>query len=195
VMAVNPSWFQGASWPNSAYYPVETVSWHEAMAYCAMLTAQEAAAGRVPSGYEYRLPTEAEWEYCCRAATTTEFNCGSALYCADANFRYSWHSNSTCWTTNGQTTTVGSYAPNAWGLFDMHGNVYEWCLDAWDGSANYPSSMVVDPYVQSGPYRVFRGGSWLDQSNGCRSAFRYGYFPTNTANDRGFRVVLAPILP
>lgn len=180
-----PSAFLGAN------RPVETVSWSQALAYCAALTAQEAAAGRLPAGYEYRLPTEAEWEYCCRAGTTTEWNVGASLACSQANF-YDENTGSFCVQ---ETADVGSYAANGWGLHDMHGNVYEWCLDSWDGSANYPASAVADPFVTSGFYRVFRGGSWFYYSTYCRSAHRSGFFPEFTYHFLGFRVVCAPVLP
>jgi len=192
VMGSNPSYFQGASWPNSANRPVETVSWHDAMAYCATLTAREAAAGRLPVGYQYRLPTEAEWEYCCRAGTTTEFHYGNSLVCGQASFSYTLHTNSGCISSS--TVAVGGYAPNAWGLHDMHGNVSEWCLDLWDASANYPSAAVMDPYVSSGRYRVYRGGNWYHTSSNCRSAYRLWYSPTYRYNIIGFRVLLAPVL-
>jgi formylglycine-generating enzyme required for sulfatase activity len=190
VMFSNPSYFPGAN------RPVEQVTWNSAMAYCAALTASEAAQGRVPSGYQYRLPTEAEWEYCCRAGTTSEFSFGPSLTCGMAHFSYSYHSNSYCGGQFGQSSTanVGSYPDNPWQLFDMHGNVWEWCLDSWDGSANYPSSAVSDPYVSSGPYRVVRGGSWLNDSFYCRSAFRGSYGPVNAFRSLGFRVCLAPVL-
>lgn len=171
--------------------PVESVSWSQAVAYCAALTAQEGAAGRLPAGYEYRLPTEAEWEYCCRAGTTTEWNVGGSLACGQANF-YDEYTSSFCVQ---QTADVGSYAANGWGLHDMHGNVYEWCLDGWDGSANYPASAVADPFVTSGFYRVFRGGSWFYYSTYCRSAHRSGFFPEFAYHFLGFRVVCAPVLP
>ena len=192
VMNTNPSWFQVGSYPNSVNGPVETVSWNDAMAYCAALTAREAAAGRLPAGYQYRLPTEAEWEYCCRAGTTTEFHYGISLDCSQARFGYSYHTNSSC--NANSTVVVGGYVPNAWGLFDMHGNVLEWCLDSWDGSRNYPASQVVDPYVNSGPDRVIRGGRWRSISGYCRSAFRGGVYPSYGGDDLGFRVVLAPVL-
>ena len=158
-------------------------------AYCAALTTQQAALGNVPFGHQYRLPTEAEWEYACRAGTTTEFNTGTALFCNDAKFSYSYHSNSSCNSNN--TVAVGSYAPNAWGLYDMHGNVWELCLDS---TANYPSGAVTDPFVTGGPFRVFRGGCWGDSSGNCRSAIRSYNFPGGTDNYLGFRVVLAPVL-
>ncbi len=178
VMGNNPSTWQAPQ------RPVEQVSWNSAIAYCSALTATEAAAGRIPAGYQYRLPTEAEWEYVCRAGTTTEWNTGASLSTSQANFS----------NLLGQTTVVGSYAANPWGLFDTHGNVWEWCHDSWDGSANYPSSVVSDPYVSSGPFRVVRGGDWYFAAANCRSADRRGYNPGYTNNGIGFRVVLAPIL-
>ena len=128
LMGSNPSYSTG-----DLNLPVETVSWDDATNYCAHLTAQEQAAGRLPSGWVYRLPTESEREYACRAGTTTAFHYGSALHGGMANF-YSYYeydaaigdiyvSSST--TYLGRTTTVGSYQPNAWGLHDMHGNVFE----------------------------------------------------------------------
>lgn len=182
VVGTNPSYFPGAQ------LPVEQVSWNSAVAYCDALTVQEAAAGRLPSGYEYRLPTEAEWEYCCRAGTTTEWNVGNSLSCGQANFYDSGY-------CVGQTSVVGGYAANAWGLRDMHGNVYEWCLDGWDGSTYYQAGAATDPYVQIGPYRVLRGGSWGNYSFACRSAIRYFVDPSGANYSIGFRVVCAPVLP
>jgi formylglycine-generating enzyme required for sulfatase activity len=181
----NPSQFQGASYPNFLQRPVERVSWYDAMVYCATLTASEAVVGRLPAGYQYRLPTEAECEYICRAGTVTEWNTGASLGASQANFGSFFA---------GQTTVVGSYGANPWGLFDTHGNVWEWCLDSWDGTANYPSSAVSDPYVSIGPYRSVRGGSYYDPAVNCRSAIRNVYNPGFSGNFVGFRVVLAPIL-
>jgi formylglycine-generating enzyme required for sulfatase activity len=185
LMGTNPSFFPGAT------RPVEQVSWFDAQAYCGALTSQKAALGNVPAGYQYRLPTEAEWEYACRAGTTTEFNVGSALFCNQARFLYSYHSNSECSGWSSGTVPVGSYSANLWGLFDMHGNVCEWCLDTF---ASYPSGAVTDPFVTGGPFRVFRGGKWFGSSYDCRSAERLINTPGYTDNSFGFRVVLAPVL-
>jgi len=191
LMGTNPSFFTGAN------NPVEQVSWLDAQAYCAALTAQQAVLGNVPQGYQYRLPTEAEWEYACRAGTTTEFNVGAHLFCNDAEIIFSNHSNSWCNSPSvpASTVPVGSYAPNAWGLYDMHGNVSEWCLDNWD---LYSAGAVTDPFVTGGPYsayRVIRGGGYSDFSDNCRSAKRTAALPPDLAGEwLGFRVVLAPIL-
>ena len=182
LMGSNPSYSQG-----DGNLPVEQVSWFDARSYCAALHAQQAALGAVPSGYEYRLPTEAEWEYACRAGTTTSWNVGDALDCSQTN-HYSSSFDAYC---VGQTSAVGSHAPNAWGLFDMHGNVYEWCLDSY---GDYPSSAATDPFVTGGPYRVLRGGSWDGDPVDCRSAFRSGDVPGGRDFLVGFRVVLAPVL-
>jgi len=195
LMGTNPSNYWG---PTS---PVTNVTWTNARAYCAALTTQQVALGNVPQGYQYRLPTEAEWEYACRAGTTTEFNVGSALTCSHAEFSYSFHSNfwCNCACSTATPIPVGAFASNAWGLFDMHGNVQEWCLDAMD---SYSAGAVIDPFATSGvsvgtppaTARVRRGGGYRDYSSDCRSASRLADHPDNTNVDVGFRVVLAPIL-
>ena len=207
LMGSNPSYFTTQDWngnpmPPDLNRPVEQVSWDDATAYCVQLTAQEQAAGRLSAGWVYRLPTESEWEYACRAVTTTAFNLGSALHGGMANF-YDYYeydasigeiyiSNPTVpWL--GRTTTAGSYQPNAFGLYDMHGNVWEWCRD-WYGS--YPTGSVTNPQgPTSGSYRVFRGGSWISGGRGCRAAYRGSYDPSGRISDIGFRVVLAPGQP
>jgi formylglycine-generating enzyme required for sulfatase activity len=184
VMGSNPSLFLG-----DINRPVEQVNWSSAREYCAQLNWQQSVLGNVPPGYHYRLPTEAEWEYACRAGTTTEFNVGASLDCSQARFAYSFHPGSGCSASG--TVPVASYAPNAWGLHDMHGNVWEWCLDSL---ATYPVAAVTDPFVTGSPDRVLRGGGVLVDSDDCRSASRgYHYAVDYTAHNIGFRVVLAPI--
>ncbi|MCB9888959.1 MAG: SUMF1/EgtB/PvdO family nonheme iron enzyme [Planctomycetes bacterium] len=183
VMRANPAFFVGLD------RPVERVSWTEAVAYCRTLTVAEATAKRLPAGYVYRLPTEAEWEYCCRAGTSTDWNAGTSLGCGQANI----YDNGYC-VPPGQSRSVGSYPANAWGLRDMHGNVAEWCLDSWDLSANYPVGSVVDPHVTRGSVRIRRGGSYGDVSKDCRSAFRSWLNPDDRGAFQGFRVVLGPDL-
>jgi formylglycine-generating enzyme required for sulfatase activity len=184
LMGGNPSRFREGS--DAMRRPVESVSWDDAVSYCTKLTSRESSAGRLPRGYEYRLPTEAEWEYCCRAGSTTRYSFGED---AGGLGRSGWFDGN----SGSQTNAVGGLEPNVWGLYDMHGNVVEWCLDAWDGSVNYPSSAVSDPYVASGPHRVLRGGSWLNASGSCRAASRYWLEPGLTGGSIGLRVVCAPV--
>jgi formylglycine-generating enzyme required for sulfatase activity len=164
--------------------PVEYVTWNEAMEFCKRLTEAEHRAGRLPEGYQYTLPTEAQWEYACRAGTTTRFNTGDS----DSDLgRAGWYS------ANSEQSTkhVGGKAPNAWGLYDMHGNVYEWCAD-WYGS--YPGGSVTDPRgPNSGSSRVIRGGSWSDTARGCRSAGRGGWDPSYSLSIMGFRLALSSV--
>ncbi len=196
LIGSNPSFFT----TNNGYVqnlnrPVEGVNWDDATNYCAQLTQQEALAGRLPLGWAYRLPTESEWEYTCRAGTTTALYYGNMLRSGMANFDGHSEYDSTLGTINNpaginlaQTTTVGSYEPNAWGLSDMSGNVDEWCLD-WYGT--YPSGNVSDPQgPATGSFHVVRGGSWTYQGVLCRSAQRGSAF--GTINLLGFRLVLAP---
>jgi formylglycine-generating enzyme required for sulfatase activity len=196
VMGNNPSFFTG-----DLNWPVERVSWTDATDYCAQLSARERLAGRLPVGYEYRLPTEAEWEYTCRAGTTTAFHYGNELRSGMSNFdgQYEYPSCGGepyyCYNPSGiyleRTTVVGSYAPNTWGLYDMHGNVWEWCLD-WYGP--YSGGSVTDPAgPASGSARVFRGGGWNGYGYVCRSAYRSGDLPGNRYLNFGFRVALVAV--
>ncbi len=158
--------------------PVDNATMTEIMNYCTQFTAQEIAAGRIPTNCVYRLPTEAEWEYACRAGTTTRFYYGDDPDYSQLS-SYAWY-----WGTTSTTMPVGQLIPNPWGLYDVAGNVYEWCGDAY---GPYPGGSVVDP-IGAGPYRVLRGGGWSDFAYRCRSAARRrGSGPDiNT----GFRVVL-----
>ena len=183
VMGINPSHFIG-----EPARPVEKVSWQQAVEYCSKLTAREQLAGRLPAGYAYRLPTEVEWEYACRAGTTTRFSYGD-----DPGYSrltdYAW------FTGNAGSTPhpVGGKRPNAWGLYDMHGNVWEWCLDHWSGPAGNDDSNP--PGGRTSSLRSARGGSWLYDGRFCRSANRDDYYISNRCSDVGFRVVLAPLEP
>ena len=180
VVGTNPSIAVGAT------RPVENVDWFDARTYCSLLTAQEAAAGRVPTGYEYRLPTEAEWEYCCRAGTSTLYSFGTSIACAQANHAVN---------CVGQTQPVGSYPANAFGLHDMHGNVMEWVHDAWDGFTGYGLAPVTDPVSTAGTLRPVRGGAFNANAIFARSAARGSVYPNTSLGYVGFRVVLAPTLP
>jgi len=186
VMGSNPSYFTG-----DLKRPAEEMTWIDATNYCGKLTQQERSAGRLPAGYVYRLPTEAEWEYACRAGTTTATAYGDSLSSAQANFDGNYpYNGAAVGPYLGRTTAVGSYTPNAWGLYDMHGNVWEWCLD-WYGT--YPGGSVTDPKgAVSGSYRVVRGGGWGGDGWLCRSAYRFHYWPDYRSNGIGFRPVLAP---
>ena len=190
-MGTNPSRFSTTgtssskvSGMNTSKFPVETVSWADAVAFCRKLSEKD--------GVTYRLPTEAEWEYAARAGTTTPFHFGTVLNGdkanVDGNYPYGT-------TTKGpylqRTTTVGSYAKNAFGLFDLHGNVWEWCQDVYDANAYASrSGTTTDPKVTSGSeYRVLRGGSWIDVAEFSRAACRLWGAPGVRNLSFGFRVV------
>ena len=192
IMGSNPSTFKGDR------HPVEGVSWDDAVAFCRTLTEIEKQAERLPEDHIYRLPTEAEWEYCCRAGCRTPYSfgasetklCRHANYCDSSN-KHLAHADSDADDGYAETAPVGSLQPNAWGLHDMHGNVLEWCLDAY---AVYPPGTVTDPTgPETGPARVLRGGSWRSTSAECRSAARSGLSPDSRFNSVGFRLVLGPM--
>ncbi|MBN1426019.1 formylglycine-generating enzyme family protein [Candidatus Fermentibacteria bacterium] len=190
VMGTNPSYFQGAN------RPVERVTWYDAARFCNALSVSE---GLTPcynesnwsctfSANGYRLPTEAEWEYACRAGTTTDYYNGNETQsgCSpiDPNLNLiGWY----CGNANNQTHDVGGKQPNSFGLYDMSGNVWEWCND-WYGS--YSSGSQTDPTgPSSGSYRVLRGGRWYDYAQCCRSANRFYNSPGGSSRYDGFRPV------
>jgi formylglycine-generating enzyme required for sulfatase activity len=158
--------------------PVEKVSWNDVQVFLTRLNAAEQAAGRLPAGSEYVLPTESEWEYACRAGTTTTYSWGNDINSSNANYDQSGI---------GQTRDVGQYAANPWGFFDMHGNVFEWTADWY--LAAYPTGSVTDPTgPASGSNRVTRGGSWHLSGSALRSARRSSTAPGSRYDFLGFRV-------
>jgi formylglycine-generating enzyme required for sulfatase activity len=184
IMGVNPSYFAGL--PN---LPVECVSWLDAAEYCVRLSGQERAAGRLPAGWAYRLPTEAEWEYAARAGTTARFSFGDDPDALLIHYYERFSGN-----PGRATHAVGTRCPNPRGLHDMHGNVAEWCADWY---APYAGAPVTDPQgPAAGTQRVVRGGNFLSYACECRSARRSRFDPDYRYNHAcGFRIVLAPFSP
>lgn len=159
-------------------HPVERVSWQDAVRFCKTLSNLPEEHGR-----SYRLPTEAEWECAARAGGTTVFAYGDVLMPAQANF------DDTSGGSLERTTEVGRYPANNFGLFDMHGNIWEWCHD-WYDEAAYAGGTVRDPRGPAeGQFRVVRGGSWRSQRGTCRSAYRNALLPHNRDPYTGFRVI------
>ena len=170
VMGSNPSHFTA-----DPSRPVENVSWANVQEFIRRLNGQE-------GGATYRLPTEAEWEYAARAGTTSRWSFGDEV---SQLGRYAWYDEN----AEGQTHSVGQLQPNPWGLYDIHGNVWEWVQD-WYGK--YASGTAVDPTgPSSGSDRVYRGGSWRYTARFCRSAFRYYDAPGFRLDNVGFRLLRA----
>ncbi len=175
MMGTDPSRFKGDD------LPVESVSWDDAVAFCAALSRKE--------GKSYRLPTEAEWEYACRAGTTTPFHTGATISPNLANYDGNdVYGGGAKGEYRQKTTPVRTFVGNAWGLYDMHGNVWEWCSDRYGA---YPGNAVDDPTGPlQGERRVLRGGSWYYYPRFCRSAYRCWFAPDYRNNSVGFRVAL-----
>ncbi|MFA4987748.1 MAG: SUMF1/EgtB/PvdO family nonheme iron enzyme, partial [Candidatus Brocadiia bacterium] len=164
--------------------PVENVSWRNATGFCRKLTKLESLRGNLPVGMEYRLPTEAEWEYCCRAGGSGEFSSGDDQKLLGA---FAWSKEN----SEGKTHPVGTKKPNAWGLYDMHGNVSEYCFD-WFGGYPPGAQEQTDPFCRANSgFRVLRGGSCITPEVDCRSAARSKLNPEEGGPSVGFRVVLA----
>jgi formylglycine-generating enzyme required for sulfatase activity len=192
-----PSHFDGNN------YPVESVSWHDAIEFCARLSKL--------SDREYSLPSETQWEYACRAGTTTPFHFGETIDSAIANYRaQDWEIGGRTYPGKygqgklgefrNKTTPVGSFkVANTFGLYDMHGNVWEWCMDHWHDSyinASTDGSAWLDENSTENAARVRRGGSWSSYPRNCRSASRYGSGADFRSDTFGFRLISpARILP
>jgi formylglycine-generating enzyme required for sulfatase activity len=179
----NPSRFSDKA--DSDQRPVERVSWHDAMEFCYRLSQRMRR--------HYTLPSEAQWEYACRAGSTTPFAFGATLTFELANYDATYtYGNGRKGVYRGQTTPVGMFPANAWGLHDMHGNVWEWCLDHWHHSyegAPSDGSAWLMPTASEEEQRLLRGGSWFNDPGNCRSACCSLALPGVAINSVGFRVV------
>jgi len=182
IMGKNPSRFKGKR------RPVENVSWDDAQEFLRKLNAT-IGAGSEPAP-TFRLPSEAEWEYACRAGTTTPFYFGDTISADQANYDDNYvYGKGKKGVPRGQTTDVGSFPPNAWGLCDMHGNVWEWCADIWHSDYNGAPDDGSAWLESGGSDRVLRGGSWDGEPGDARSAYRRFNDPADRYDSFGFRVV------
>jgi uncharacterized protein (TIGR02996 family) len=192
VMGTNPSWFSRTAGDkdkvqglDTRKFPVEKVSWEDAVEFCRKVSQK--------TGKQVQLPTEAQWEYACRAGTKTAFHFGDTLNGKEANCNGNFpYGTRTKGPYLERTCEVGSYRPNAFGLYDMHGNVWEWCQDRYE-EKYYENSPWQDPQGgQNGTVRVLRGGSWGNSPQGCRSAVRVRNTPVVRSYCVGFRVSVFP---
>jgi formylglycine-generating enzyme required for sulfatase activity len=179
IMGSRPSCFNG----RDAHLPVENVTWFEAQQFLERMTQRS-------DGSVFRLPTEAEWEYACRAGTTTPYGLGAALTSASANIDPRAPDDPDPRERTGSPRPVGSYPSNAWRLHDMHGNVWEWTSDA---HCPYPAGPQTDPRATcEAPLKVIRGGSWRFRADSARCALRYTHAPGDRGYSIGFRIVREP---
>ena len=179
VMDTRPSWFDG----RVASLPVDSVTWHEVQQFLERLTKRS-------DDSVFRLPTEAEWEFACRAGTTPAYGIGTQLTSADANIDPRAPDDPSPGERDDGPRPVGSYRPNLWGLYDMHGNVWEWTAD---DHCPYPPGPLTDPRANcEAPLKVIRGGSWRFRADSARCALRYTHAPADRGFSLGFRVVREP---
>lgn len=185
-----------AELPEGDDYPVGNVNFAEAESFCKKLTVMAVASKELPEGWEFRLPTEAQWEYACRAGTKTATAFGDTLSNRQANFKGKPYNGAAAGAAPGKAAKVGSYPANAWGIHDMHGNTFEWCRDWFHiklpggadpdlSSAKATATRNRDGTVS----RSRRGGAWGDDGMFCRTAFRVRFEPERRYDHIGFRVV------
>jgi formylglycine-generating enzyme required for sulfatase activity len=186
-----------AELPDGDEYPVGNVSFGEAEAYCQKLTRVGRASGDVPPDWEFRLPTEAQWEYACRAGTTTATAFGDRLSSTQANFRGKPYNGASDGPSLKRAALVGNYPANPWGLHDMHGNTFEWCRDWYHGrlpggtDPDLHDARATATRSEHGDVsRSRRGGCWADDGWPCRSAFRLRFEPDRRYDHIGFRAVV-----
>jgi formylglycine-generating enzyme required for sulfatase activity len=186
-----------AELPAGDDFPVGNVNFPEAEAFCRKLTERCRQSGELPKTWEFRLPTEAQWEYACRAGTTTATAFGDSLSSKQANFKGKPYNGDEPGPSLNRAAKVGSYPANAWGLHDMHGNIFEWCRDWYH--RKLPGGTDPDLYLAAASAtksehgdisRVRRGGCWADEGWPCRSAFRLRFEPQRRYDHIGFRVVV-----
>ena len=181
--------------PAGADYPVGNVNFPETEEFCRALTVRARRTGALPDEWEFRLPTEAQWEYACRAGTTTATSFGDMLSSTQANFKGAPYHGAKPGPSLSRAARVGNYPPNAWGLYDMHGNAYEWCRDWYH--PRLPGGTDPDLYLAERTAavnrdgtrsRVRRGGCWADDGWALRSAFRLRFPPASRSDHIGFRI-------
>jgi sulfatase modifying factor 1 len=186
-----------AELPEGDDYPVGNVNFAEAEEFCRKLTELGRKARELPNDWEFRLPTEAQWEYACRAGTTTATSFGDKLSSKQANFKGKPYNGAEPGPSLGVAAKVGSYPANAWGLHDMHGNIFEWCRDWYHAKLPggvdpdlYSARATAQPNRTGDVSRVRRGGAWTDDGWPCRSAFRLRFEPERRYDHIGFRVAV-----
>ncbi|PCJ11381.1 MAG: sulfatase-modifying factor protein [Gammaproteobacteria bacterium] len=184
--AENPAHFKGAQ------RPVDSVSWDDAQQWIEQLNRHVNSRGAQSGGGQFRLPSEAEWEFSCRAETQTPFNVGNTITPDQLNYDGKFpYDNGAKGLYRKETVPVKSFSPNSWGLYEMHGNVLEWCQDYY---GEYPKSEILNPLGPAkGNHRVLRGGTWIYSGRRCRSAYRSDFEPAVRGNGVGLRLAWGPI--